>query len=102
MHSKTCGYDRLQVQEEIVWDLVSVASLVCRKLSSLSSLRAGCASLWHCVVCVAVLPFLPTSNIIRLHTTLSSCIVKQILFFLSPHEMKEEIETKHFEHTLRF
>ena len=23
-------------------------------------------------------------------------------FFLSPHEMKEEIETTHFEHTLRF
>ena len=23
-------------------------------------------------------------------------------FFVSPHEMKEEIETKHFEHTLRF
>ena len=36
-----------------------------------------------------------------------SCWVKSIVrwrkgFFLSPHEMKEEIEIMHFEHTLRF
>ena len=29
-------------------------------------------------------------------------LIGNSFFFLSPHEMKEEIETKHFEHILRF
>ena len=41
--------------------------LVC-KLSSLSSLCAVRASLWHCVVCVAVVSFVCVSFCTKLHT----------------------------------